>query len=51
MKKTRKAKTPPLVRNAERAMRIAVSKVVKDHRRRREPLVLWEKGRVVKVAV
>jgi hypothetical protein len=48
-KNNRKRKMPPFVQKAEKAMLIAVSKVIKEHRRRREPLVIWKKGKVVKV--
>lgn len=50
MKKRQKQKAPLIIRQAEKAMQIAVSKVVKEHRRRGAPLVVWRKGKVVKVA-
>lgn len=50
MKKTKRpVKLPLLARQVERAMRIAVSKVIAEHRRRGAPLVVWRKGKVVKV--
>lgn len=32
---------------AEKAMKEAVAEVVKDHRRRGEPLAVWRNGKVV----
>ena len=53
MKKSakKKQKLPPMARKAEKAMRMAVAEVIKDHHRRGEPIVVWRKGKVVKVSV
>ncbi len=50
MRKAKKrGRMPAFARDAEKAMRIAVAKVIREHRRRGEPLVVWEKGRVIRV--
>lgn len=40
-------KIPVEFRQAERALRLAVADVLKEHRLRRLPLALWRRGKVV----
>lgn len=36
-------------RNAERAMRIAVKKVIAEYKIKKLPLIIWENGKIVKL--
>lgn len=49
MKTKRKRRLPPLALKAEKAMKMAVSEVRREHRRRGEPLVVWKNGKVAKI--
>ena len=40
---------PTLAQKAEKALKIAVAKAIEEHRRSGDPIVVWEKGRVVKI--
>lgn len=50
MKKERSLrKAPPIIRKADKALKVAVAKVVEDRRRSGDPLVVWQNGKVVKI--
>lgn len=38
-----------LASKAERALRQAVRQVIKEHRRTGQPVVVWERGKVVRI--
>jgi len=38
-----------LVAKAKKAMKEAVSRVIEDHKRTGDPIVIWQDGKVVKV--
>jgi hypothetical protein len=38
-----------LVKKAEKALKKAVANVVKEHRQKNLPLIVWKNGRVVKI--
>ena len=50
---TTKRKAPGRVSSfalkVEKAMRVAVARTIEDHRRTGDPIVVWKKGRVVKI--
>jgi hypothetical protein len=51
MKKTqKKIRLFPLAVKAEKALRKAVEKVILEHQRTGDPLIIWEKGRVVRAS-
>ena len=41
--------TPAFFRNVEKALRIAVTNTIEEHRRMGDPIVVWKNGRVVKI--
>ena len=43
-------KLSSIVSKAEAALKSAVHKVVKDHERTGEPLIVWKNGKVAKVS-
>ncbi len=45
----KKTKKTLLIKKAEKALKKAVAKVVKEHRQKNLPLVVWKNGRVVKI--
>lgn len=45
----KKTKKTLLVKKAEQALKKAVAKVVKEHRQKKIPLVVWKNGRVTKI--
>jgi hypothetical protein len=47
--KKKKIKLPPLVKQAETALRRAVEKVWRDHKRLGLPVYVWQKGKVVRI--
>lgn len=49
IKRKRARRTPTVVQNAGRALRIAVAKTIEEHRRSGDPIVIWKNGRVVKI--
>jgi len=48
-KKPQQRKVPPIIQKAERALRIAVAKAIKEHRKSGDPIVVWERGKVVSI--
>lgn len=48
-KKKTGRRASPFARQVEKAMRVAVAQTIEEHRRSGDPIVVWEKGRVVKV--
>ena len=42
-------KAPAIIRKADKALRVAVAKVIEDRRRSGDPLVVWQHGKVVKI--
>lgn len=48
-KKKRTRKVPSIAQKAEKALQVAVAKTIEEHRRSGDPIVIWEKGKVVKV--
>lgn len=42
-------KRPFIVTMAEKALRLAVAKTIKEHRQKKLPIVVWRDGKVVKV--
>lgn len=51
MKKKRRRGLPLIAKKAEQAMTAAVAELIQERHRRGEPIVVWRKGRVVKVHV
>lgn len=49
VKRKRVRRTPTVVQNAGKALRIAVAKTIEEHRRSGDPIVVWKNGRVVKI--
>lgn len=49
MLKKKKIKPSRVGLLAEKALKKAVKKVIEEHRREKLPLVVWEKGKVVKI--
>jgi hypothetical protein len=48
-KRKRARRVPAVVLKAEKALQIAVEKTIEEHRLSGDPIVVWEKGRVVKI--
>lgn len=48
-RKGNRPKVPSIVRKAEKALKIAVAKVIEEHRRNGLPLVVWKNGKVVRI--
>lgn len=48
--KNRKPHILSLSQKAEKALKEAVRKVVEDHKRTGDPLLIWRNGKVVKVS-
>ena len=48
MKKTN-SKIPPLARKAEKALKIAVTKALKEHKKNGIPIAVWKNGRVITI--
>jgi hypothetical protein len=46
-----KKKFPSIVRMAEKAMKIAVSKVIEDHRKSGRPVAIWKNGKAAWISV
>ncbi len=44
-----KNKTSKLVRDAYRALRLAVAEALADHKRAGNPIYVWENGKVVRI--
>ena len=42
-------KVPAISRKADKALKVAVAKVVEERRRSGDPLVVWQNGKVVKI--
>lgn len=42
-------KAPAIIRKADKALKVAVAKVVEDRRKSGDPLVVWRNGKVVKI--
>ncbi|MFA6091647.1 MAG: hypothetical protein WCU88_04090 [Elusimicrobiota bacterium] len=40
---------PLLIRKADKALKVAVAKVIAAHRKSGDPLVVWRNGKVVKI--
>lgn len=38
-----------LQKKAEKAIKVAVRKAIEEHRRAGQPIVIWKKGKVVKI--
>lgn len=52
MKKREKSMSDiPLEIRAEKALKEAVAEAIADHKRNGDPIVVWQDGKVVKVAV
>lgn len=49
IKRKRARVVPPVIRKAEKALRIAVAKTIEEHRLSGDPIVVWKNGRVVKI--
>jgi len=50
MKKERSLrKAPSIIRKADKALKVAIAKVVEDRRLSGDPLVVWQDGKVVKI--
>jgi hypothetical protein len=49
--KRSKSDIPEFARRAERAMRGAARNVIKEHRARNLPIIVWENGKVVEKTV
>ena len=47
--KKRTRKIISIAQKAEKALKIAVANAIEEHRRSGDPIVVWEKGRVVKI--
>ena len=45
----KKVHVSPLASKAEKALRQAVRQVIKEHQRTGQPIVVWERGKVVKI--
>jgi hypothetical protein len=41
---------PEIAKRAEKALRIAVSKVMQEHRSKGLPIFIWQKNRVVRIS-
>ncbi len=39
----------PLLKKAERALRIAVAKTLEDHKRKGLPIFIWQENKVVRI--
>ncbi len=50
MKKSKKVSVIPLKIRAEEALKEAVAEAIADHKRNGDPIVVWQDGKVVKVA-
>mgnify|MGYP001618438382 CR=1 FL=1 len=45
----RKVNVSALSSKAEKALRQAVRRVIEEHQRNRQPIIVWEQGKVVRV--
>ncbi len=48
-KKERPYRAPSIVKKMEKALKTAVAKAIKDHRRTGDPIVVWKNGRIVEI--
>ena len=48
MKKTN-GKIPSLARKAEKALKVAVAKAIKEHKKNGIPIAVWKNGKVVTI--
>ena len=49
MPRKRKERVPKLFSQAERALKSAIKKLIREHKRSGHPVIIWQNGRVVKV--
>ena len=47
--KKRIIRLPEIAKRAEKAMRIAVSKVLSEHRTKGLPIFIWQENRIVRI--
>lgn len=45
----KKLKKTAQMKKAEQALKIAAERVIKEHRKKKVPLIIWRDGKVVKV--
>jgi len=47
--KKRPLRLPEIAKRAEKALRIAVSKVMQEHRSKGLPIFIWQENRVIRI--